>query len=327
MHPVSVGLASLLMAAAAFVTPAQAQATPDRYPSRSIRMIVPFPSGTLTDVVARTFADRLSTQFGQSVVVENRPGAGGTVGAKAAAASAPDGYTILMVNSQHAIAPAVYQNLTYDTVADFSGIALVAESPSAVIVSPKLGARTLKEFIAAAKAGPETIVYATAGTGSQTHLAAAYFSSQAQVKLVHLPYRDTGSIIADMLSGRTHATFAPPGFLLGQIQAGDLLALAVTSREGMSAPIKAPSVSEAAIPGYEYSTWFGFVAPAKVPAQILEQLAGAFKRAAEATDVKAKFLDQAVVSRTLLLGEFDAYIKTDVVKQGRIVKTAGIGPQ
>ena len=130
-----------------------------------------------------------------------------------------------------------------------------------------------------------------------------------------------------MLSGRTHATFAPPGFLLGQIQAGELFALAVTSLKGMDAPIKAPSVNDVAIPGYEYSTWFGFLAPAKTPERILKQLAGAFKSIAESADVKSKFLESAVVTRTLQLGDFDAYIKTDGDKQARIVKAAGIGPQ
>ena len=142
---------------------------------------------------------------------------------------------------------------------DFAGVALVAESPSAVIVSPKIGARTLKVFIEDAKSKPETFTYASAGTGSQTHLAAEYFSSQAGIKLVHLPYHNTGSIIADMIAGRTHATFSPPGFLLGQIQSGDLWVLAVTSRNGMAEPINAPSVNETVIPGYQYSTWLAFL--------------------------------------------------------------------
>ena len=326
MHPVSLCFSALLVVAA-FATPSEAQTPSDTYPSRAIKFVVPFPSGTLTDVVARTFADRLAARFGQTVTVENRPGAGGTLGGKVVAAADPDGYTLLFVNSQHAIAPAVYKSLAYDTIADFAGIALVAESPSAVIVSPKIGVKTLREFIAAAKARPEEYVYATAGTGSQTHLAAAYFSNQAGIKLVHLPYRDTGSIIADMLSGRTHATFAPPGFLLGQIQAGELLALAVTSSKGMDAPIKAPSVNEAEIPGYEYSTWFGFLAPAKTPARTTKLLASAFKTIAEDSEVKEKFLKSAVVSRTLLLEDFEVFIKADVEKQGRIVKAAGIGPQ
>ena len=320
-------VAAMIAVAFNCILPARAQPEPNRYPSGPVRLVVPFPAGTLTDVVARTFADKLSTQFGKPVLVENKPGAGGALGGKTVASADPDGYTLLFTNSQHAIAPAVYKSLGYDVLADFVGVALVAESPSAVIVSQKMGVKTLKEFIAAAKAQPETFIYATAGTGSQTHLAAAYFSTQAGVKLVHLPYRNTGSIISDMISGRTHATFAPPGFLLGQIQSGDLLALAVTSREGMTEPIKAPSVSEAAIPGYEYSTWFGFFAPARTPKVIIERLATALDAATKAADLKEKFLKSAVVTRFLPLKDFDAFVKADVEKQAQIVKAAGIAPQ
>lgn len=327
MRPFSLRVAIAALALGATAATCVAQTVQAAYPARSIKIVLGFPSGVLTDVVARTFADKLSARFGQSVVVENRPGAGGTLGARAVAGAEPDGYSLLFVNSQHAIAPSVYKNPGYDTLVDFSGIALVAESPSAVIVSPKMGVATLKDFIAAAKAKPEHYVYATAGVGSQTHLAGAYFSSRADIKLLALPYRDTGAIIADMLSGRTHATFAPPGFLLGQIQAGELSALAVTTIKGMSAPIRAPSVAEAAIPGYEYSTWFGFLAPAKTPPGILAQLATALIAVAEESELREKFLKSAVVSRTLRLAEFDAYIKAEVEKQGQIVKTAGIAAQ
>ncbi len=315
------------MLAVAGTPPACAQPELDQYPSRPIKLVVPFPAGVLTDFVARTLANKLSTQLGKPVLVENKPGAGGALGVKSVATADPDGYTLLFTNSQHAIAPAVYKTLGYDPLADLAGIAMVAESPSAVIVSPKMGVKTLKEFIHAAKSQPEAFVYASAGTGSQTHLAAAYFSTQAGIRLVHLPYRNTGSIIADMIAGRTHATFAPPGFLLGQIQSGDLLALAVTSREGMTEPIKALSVSEVTIPGYEYSTWFGFFAPSRTPATILSQLATALGKATKDADLKEKFLKSAVITLFLQLKDFDAFVKTDIEKQAQIVKAAGIEPQ
>lgn len=320
-------VAAMLAVALTCTAPACAQSDRDHYPSRPIKLVVPFPAGTLTDDVARTFADKLSTQFGEPVLIENRPGAGGTLGAKVVASADPDGYTLLFTNSQYAIAPAVYKTLSYDTPASFVGIALVAKSPSAVIVSPKMGVKTLKEFIDAARSQPGTFVYASAGTGSQTHLAAEYFSRQAGIKLVHLPYRETGSIISDMISGRTQATFAPPGFLLGQIQSGDLLALAVTSREGMAEPIKAPSVSEAAIPGYEYNTWFGFFAPSRTPAAIVGQLATALGKATEQADLKEKFLKSAVVTQFMQLKDFDSFVKADIEKQAQIVKAAGITAQ
>jgi tripartite-type tricarboxylate transporter receptor subunit TctC len=319
-------LAAAILAFAC-AAPECAQSEADHYPSRPIKLVVPFPAGTLTDDIARTFADKLSIQFGKSVLVENRPGAGGTVGTKVVASADPDGYTLLFVNSQYAITPAVYKTPGYSTSADFVGIALVAESPSAVIVSPKMGVKTLKQFIDAAKAQPEAFVYASAGTGSQTHLAAEYFSHEAGIKLVHLPYRDTGAIISDMISGRTQATFAPPGFLLGQIQSGDLLALAVTSRKGMTEPIKAPSVSEAAIPGYEYSTWFGFFAPSRTPAAIINQLASALGKATEEPDLREKLLNSAVITRFMQLRDFDTFVESDMKKEAEIVKAAGIAAQ
>lgn len=320
-------IAAILAIAVTGTAPACAQSETDQYPSRPIKIVVPFPAGTLTDDVARTFADKLSKQFGKTVLVENRPGAGATLGTKVVTSADPDGYTLLFTNSQYAIAPAVYKTLGYDTLADFVGIALVAESPSAVIVSPKMGVKTLKEFIDAAKAKPDTYTYASAGIGTQTHLAAEYFSRQAGIKLVHLPYRDTGSIISDMVSGRTQATFAPPGFLLGQIQSGDLLALAVTSREGMTKPIKAPSVSEAAISAYEYSTWFGFFAPSHTPAAIVGRIATALGIATEEADLKEKLLKSAVITRFMQLRDFDAFVRADIKKQALIVKTAGIAAQ
>jgi len=320
-------IAAVLAVALACTAPAHAQSESDHYPSRPVKLIVPFPVGTLTDDVARTFADKLSKQFDQTVLVVNRPGAGATLGSKVVASADPDGYTLLFTNSQYAIAPAVYKTPGYDTLADFVGIALVAESPSAVIVSPKLGVETLKKFIDAAKAKPDTFTYASAGIGTQTHLAAEYFSREAGIKLVHVPYRDTGSIISDMISGRTQATFAPPGFLLGQIQSGDLMALAVTSRKGMTEPIKAPSVNEVAIPGYEYSTWFGFFAPSRTPAAIVGRLATALGAATEDGDLKEKLLKSAVVTRFMQLKDFDAFVNADIKKQAQIVNAAGIAAE
>jgi tripartite-type tricarboxylate transporter receptor subunit TctC len=314
----------VLMAAFVFAMPAGAQNGADDYPSRPIRMLVPLSPGTTTDVVARTFAGGLSRELGQSIVVENKQGAGGTIAAKMAASSAPDGYTILFINSQHSINPSVYQNLPYNTLTDFAGLALIAEAPSGVIVSPQLGVTTLQEFIALAKQRPDTIYYASGGIGSQTHLAGAYFASQAGIRMVHVPYRDSSQVIADLLGGRVQASFVPPAFLLGQIQEGKLRVLAVTSREGMLVPVKAPSVSEAAIPGYEYNTWFGFVAPAKVPAPILERLARAIKHVAGEAEVRKKLLDLAIIPRTLTLQEFDSYVKSDIEKQAQIADAAEI---
>lgn len=316
-----------LIAALAFSAAVSAQTAADSYPTRPIKLIVPLTAGTTTDVVARTIADRLSRRLGQPVVVENKQGAGGVIAAQATLSAAPDGYTILMVNSQHVINPAVYKSLPYDTLRDFVSIALVAEAPSVVVVTPKLGVRTLKEFIALAKQRPGAIAYASGGIGSQTHLAGAYFATAAGLDMVHVPYSGSGAVIPDLLTGRVEATFAPAAFVLGPVKDGKLIALAVTTRAPMHSPLEAPSVSDAAIPGFEYATWFGFLAPAKVPAAVVDRLAQAIQAVAEEAEVKAKFLEQGIVSRTLGPREFDAYVRADMVRLAPIIKAAGIAVQ
>jgi tripartite-type tricarboxylate transporter receptor subunit TctC len=313
----------LLLAALACTAPAAAHGD---FPSRPIRMIVPLSAGTTTDVVARAIAERLSTRLGQPVVVENKQGAGGTLAAQAVVASPPDGYTILMVNSQHVINPAVHKALPYDTVRDFVGLALVAEAPTLVTVTPKLGVRTLKEFVAYAKKHPDAINYASGGIGSQTHLAGAYFASHTGVTMVHVPYKTSAEVIADLVAGRVQVTFAPAAFVSGPIRDGKLLALAVMAPSPIREPVAAPSASEA-IPGLEYATWFGFVAPSKVPAPVVERLANAIQAVAEDPVIKARFHGQGISPRTLGPREFDAYMKADMERLAPIIKTSGIAAQ
>jgi len=318
---------SILLAALGCCMPAQAQPNADGFPSRAIRLFVPQGAGSTTDIVARTIAERASRRLGQPIVIENKQGAGGVVAAQSALSAGADGYTLLFVNSQHVINPFVFKPLPYDTMRDFTGIALVAEAPAVVVVSSKLGVRTLKEFIAAAKKKPGSIHYASGGVGSQTHLAGAYFAKEAGIDMVHVPYNGSSAVIPDLLSGRVEATFAPAGFVLPSLAGGKAVALAVTTKAPMHTPIEAPSVSDAAIPGFEYATWFGFVAPAKVPAAIVERLARAFADAANDPEIKAKLAEQGVVTRTLVGREFDSYIKADMDRLAPIIKSAGIGTQ
>jgi tripartite-type tricarboxylate transporter receptor subunit TctC len=316
----------VLLAALISTVPGKAESAADNYPTRPIRVVVPLSPGTTTDIVARIFADRLSQLLEQSIVVENKQGAGGTLAAKHVASAAPDGYTLALVNSQHSINPAVYKTLPYRTLEDFDAVALVAESPSTVVVAPQLGVHSIGDFIAFAKRHPNEVNYASSGIGSQTHLAGAYFATQAGIEMVHVPYRDSSVVVSDMITNRAQATFVPPGFLLGQIRDGKLLALAVTSREGITSPFAAPSVSETAIPGYEYNTWFGFLAPAGVPAPILEKLAHALEAIAREPAVKQKLEALGITARSRTLRDFQAYIKADVEKQAMIVKAAGLTP-
>jgi len=299
---------------------AQAQ---DKYPARPVQIVVALAAATTADILTRMFAEKLGERLGQPFVVQNRPGAGGTIAAQSVATAAPDGYTILMINSAHSINPALYSNLPYDTLRDFAGIALVAESPALVVVNPALGAHSLKEFIALARQKPGTINYGSAGVGTATHLAGAYFATRAGIEIVHVPYKTSPDLIADLISNRIQATFVPPAFLLSQIRDGKLLALGVSTPEAMRAPLQVPSVREAAGVDYEYATWYGFLAPAKTPPAVLELLSRAMLRVTEDKDVREKYLSQGVVPRNVALRDFDAYIKADMEKLGPLVKASG----
>ena len=301
-----------------------ALAQADKYPSRPIQVVVPLSPGTTTDIVARMFAERLAQRLGQPVLVQNRQGAGGTIAAQSVAKAAPDGYTILMVNSQHTINPSMYAALPYDTLRDFASLAMVGEAPSLVVVTPQLGVRSLRDFIALAKQRPDTIHYASSGVGSQTHLAGAYFAGQTGIRLVHVPYKNSADVVADLLGNRVQAAFVPAAFLQAFIRDGKLLALAVGAREAMRTPLEVPSAGGDGAPGYEFGTWFGFLAPARVPASIREQLAGALMAITQDKNLREKLFEQGIVPQSLGSREFDAYIKSDLEKLAAVAKAAGI---
>ncbi|MES2362405.1 MAG: tripartite tricarboxylate transporter substrate binding protein [Pseudomonadota bacterium] len=311
---------------ALFSIGAQAQSASDvaSYPTRPIRMVLPLSPGTTTDLVARMFADRLAQHLGQPVTVDNRPGAGGVIATQTVAKSPADGYTILLVNSQHAINPAVYPTLPYDTLRDFTGIAMVGEAPSVITVPRELGVKNIGEFVAMAKRQPLLINYASSGIGSQTHLSGAYFAAKAGISITHVPYKSAPEVINDLVTNRVQATFVPAAFVLGQIQAGKLLALAVTGRERLGLLGDVPTVGETVIPGFEFSTWFGFVAPAKTPPQIVNRLARAMQSIAEESATQQKFTEQGITPRVLLAQKFDAYVKSEIGRLGPIALASGM---
>ena len=246
--------------------PARAQ---DHYPSRLITIIAPITAGTTIDILARLYADRLSKRFGQQVVVVNRPGAGGLIAAQAVASSPADGYTLIFVNSGHTILGALNKNLPFDPVRDFAGVSLVGEAPTIVTVPPALDVSNLKDFVARAKARPGTINYGSAGIGTATHLAGAYFALKTGTDLVHIPYTVSATIIADMLGGRIQASFVPAAFVLPLLQDGRLRALAVSAREPVTDPIRIPTALSQGI-DYQNATWYGILAPAKTPKAVLQ---------------------------------------------------------
>ena len=206
----------------------------DRFPSKPIQIYSPQAPGTATDILGRMYADKLARILGQSVIVQNRPGAGGVLAAQQVLKSAPDGYTLMVVNTQHSMNPALFKDIPYDTVRDFSGVAMVGDAPALVYASPSMGVRTLGEFLALAREKPGAIHYGSGGVGSATHLAGAYFANRAGIDLVHVPYKVATDLTGDILAGRIQVTFSPVAFMLSQVREGKLLALAVTSKQRMS---------------------------------------------------------------------------------------------
>jgi tripartite-type tricarboxylate transporter receptor subunit TctC len=288
--------------------PARAQ---EHFPSRLITIVVPLTAGTTADILARLFAEGLSRRFDQRVVVSNRPGAGGLIAAQAVGTGPADGYTILLANSALTILGALNKNLTFDPITSFAGIYLIGEAPAVVNVAPSLGVHTLAEFIALAKSSPGAINYGSAGVGTATHIAGAHFALQTGTQLVHVPYTVSSTIIADLLGGRIHATFAPEAFTLPLLQDGRLLALAVADEEPIREPIAIPTAISEHV-DYRIATWYGFLAPTKTPVAILATLHGALADLGDDSELRSTMHVQGVKPRGIGIGEFDLYIRKDV---------------
>jgi tripartite-type tricarboxylate transporter receptor subunit TctC len=291
----------------------------DQYPAKLLTVVVPLTPGTTIDILARLFAESLSKRFGQQVVVANRPGAGGLIAAQAVATAPADGYTVLLANSGHAILGTMNKNLPFDPVGDFAGVSLIGDAPTLVNVAPSLGVRSLQDFIALAKAKPGTINYGSAGIGTATHLAGAYFALRTGTELVHVPYTVSSTIIADLLGGRIHATFAPAAFTLPLLQDGRLLALAVAADEPIREPIAVPTALSAGV-DYRNATWYGFLAPAKTPRAALQILHDAIVGASTDPELMEKIKVQGITPRSIGLRDFDAHIRKDMDRLGPLLK-------
>ncbi len=310
-------LALAMLAAASGLAPAE-----EHFPSRLVTIVVPLTPGTAMDIQARLFADGLAKKFGYQVIVANRPGAGTLIGAETVANAAADGYTILLTNSAHAILGTMNKNLPFDPVADFAGIDLIGLAPTVVTVAPSLGVHNLAEFIALAKAKPGTLNYGSAGIGTATHLAGAYFGLLTGTKLVHVPYTVSQTIITDLLAGHIQATFAPEAFTLPMLQDGRLLALAVADKEPISDPIKVPTAVSQGV-DYINATWYGFMAPAKTPRPVLEALRTAIGEVGKDPYIQAKIRLQGITPTDIALGQFDAYIRNDMKRLAPLLATIG----
>jgi len=312
------GIGVALLAAMLLGMTARAQ----EFPSNAVTVVTPLAPGTTIDILARLYTERLSRRFSQQIVVSNRPGAGGLIAAQAVATAPADGYTLLLANSGHAILGTLNRNLPFDPVRDFAGISLIGETAAVVAVPPSLGARTLQAFVDLAGAKPRTINYGSAGIGTATHLAGAYFARQAGIEMVHVPYKTGSALIADLVESRIQATFSPAAFTLAMLQDGKLLALAVSSREAMRDPIAAPTALSANV-DYEYATWYGFLAPAKTPAAVLQTLDRAIAELGRDAELRARIAAQGITPRNVGLRDFDAYIRRDMERLDPLLKSIG----
>jgi tripartite-type tricarboxylate transporter receptor subunit TctC len=312
-------LSAVVFAMLALSAPAPAQ---EHYPSRMLTIVVPITAGTTIDILARLYGEALSRRFGQQVVIANRPGAGGLIGAQTVASAASDGYTVLLANSGHAILGTLNKTLPFDPVGDFAGVCLIADAPTVITVAPSLNVRGLRELVDLAKAKPGSINYGSAGIGTATHLAGAYFALQTGTQLVHVPYTVSSTIIADLLGGRIQATFAPAAFTLPLLQDGRLVALAVAADEPMREPIAVPTALSAGI-DYRIATWYGFLAPAKTPRAVLQALHDAIAEVGKDPELQAKIRQQGVTPQNIGLADFDLHIRKDMARLEPLLATIG----
>jgi tripartite-type tricarboxylate transporter receptor subunit TctC len=297
------------------------------YPNRPMKMLVGFAAGGGTDVAARVIAQKMSEILGLNIVVENRTGASGLIAAQDLAKSDPDGYTLMMGSQTTcAVAPALYHKVTVDPVKDFSGVALTGASPLVLIVNPSFAAHSVADVIAMAKASPGKINFGTGGVGTTPHMTAELFQYIAGIKMVHVAYRGEAPAINDLLAGQIPLMFANLSAVMGNIQAGTLRALAVTSAQRSPSAPDIPTVAETALPGFDAETWFGIVAPAGTPHDIRAKLNAVALKALASEDTKKRYLDLGMVTRSSSPEEFDAYIKAEVAKWSGVIKEANVQP-
>lgn len=315
-------LAALLLA---FSTPLAARA--DGYPARTIRLVIPYPPGGGTDITGRAMAQRLAETLGQSVVIENKPGATGMIGAAGVAKSPADGYTVLFgAASEMAINASLFKNMTYDPRADFEPVMLVATFPL-VFVAQASSSRSLAALIEAAKAKPDSVSYGSIGSGSPQHLAAELLSSMAQAKLVHIPYKGSGPLVQDAVGGHIDMAVSSVPAAVPLVRSGKLRALAVTSSQRSDALPDVPTMAELGFAGYEFNTWVGVAVPKGTPRDIVDRLRSGLVGALGAPDVQAALRDQGAMPVGSTPEQFRQFVQDEVAKSDRIVSQAGINPE
>ena len=302
-------------------------ASAQNYPAKPIRMVVPYPPGGGTDVVARTIAQKFNEFLGQPAVVDNRAGANGIIGTDAVAKAPADGYTVLIAIASHAINPTLYAKLPYDTNADLAPVSLLAEYPFVITVHPSVPAKTIREFIAFAKARPGQLAYASSGNGSGPHLGMELFKNMAGIDMVHVPYKGAGQAMTDLLSGQVPVFLN--NFLAGMqmIKAGRLRALAVTSRKRSGAMPELPTVMEAGVPGYVVTGWYGMLVPAATPPAVVRVLHEGAVKALRSKDVNDRLSNEAAEIVASTPQQFADYLKAEIQKWAAVIRQAKVRPE
>ena len=310
---------ALLAACALAALPAVAQ----QWPSKTIRYIVPFPPGAFNDTLGRTIATDLSKVLGQPVVVDNRPGGNSIIGTEAAAKSPPDGYTLFGAALPFSVIQSLYKT-SFDVTKDFAGITLAGTSANLLVAHPAFPPNNVKELIAYAKEKPGRINYGSSGNGTSVHLSMEVFKSMTKTFMVHIPYKGSAPVVTDLLAGQVDVMFDNVPNVIQHVRAGKMKALGVTTAKRSQLAPDVPSIDEAGVPGYDLSVWFGVLAPAGTPRDIVQRLNVEIVKILQSAEVKERFLKQGVDVQTSTPEQFDAFVKAEVVRWAKVIKDAGI---
>jgi tripartite-type tricarboxylate transporter receptor subunit TctC len=311
---------AIALALVGVIAPAAAQ----DYPNRPITLVVPFPPGGSTSIVARIVGEKMGEMLGQQMVIDNRGGAGGTIGTRAVAKSTPDGYTILLgYTGTLAIGPTLYNNVGYDPRKDFAPIGLIGHAPNSLVLHPSFAPRSVKELVDYAKANPGKVNYGSAGVGTVSHVSGVYFANAAGIQLTHIPYKGTGPALADLLGGHIPMAFAPIPATHANVAEGKLRGLAVTSGKRSSLLPDVPTIAEAGVPGFEASLYYGIVAPAGTPRPIVDKLNQVLRAALASDDVRKRLSTDGAEPTPGSPDEYAAFIDRDETKWSKVVKDSG----
>ena len=317
----ALSLAAVAALAAAPFSTAFAQ---DAWPTRAITIIVPFSAGGTTDIVARFAGQALSQELGQPVIIDNRPGAGGNIGAQAVARAPADGYTLVMGTvGTHAINPSLYKKMPYDHIKDFAPISRVTAVPNVLIANPSQPYKTVKELIAYGKANPDKLTFASSGSGTSIHLAGELFKSMTGITMQHIPYKGSSPALTDLMAGQTNVMFDNLPSAIQFIKAGKLRPIAVTTIKRAPQFPDLPTIDEAGVPGFDASSWFGLLAPANTPPAVIKRIDDALIKAMATTDLKKKIIEQGGEPIAETPDKFAAFIQTETVKWAKVVKESG----